>query len=265
MGNLNFNAAEVEPQAAFEPLPNGWYNVMIEESEMKPTKAEGGAYLELTMVVIDGEYAKRKLFDRLNVQNSNEVAQEIAYQTLSAICHAVGVIQVNDSQELHGKPLMAKVRLKPAEGEYEANNDIKGYKACDGSTSSAGTNTAGAAAGGEAAPAWAKKKESPAPEAAAKTPAKTPSKPAPKVEEPAEPVYEMTEAAQGFSREAYHGEGWTDEQLVAEGMMVQKEVVKAAPKPTPKPTPKPKPAAKPAAKTETAAATDSKPPWAQKK
>jgi hypothetical protein len=34
----------------------------------------------------------------------------------------------NDSSELHNKPLKATVTVKPASGEYRAQNEIKAYK-----------------------------------------------------------------------------------------------------------------------------------------
>ena len=91
MALLNFNAATVDPQTEFKPIPNDWYNVVMEESEMKPTKDGTGAYLECRLSVLDGAYANRKVFIRLNLQNANDVAVEIAYAQLSAICHSVGV------------------------------------------------------------------------------------------------------------------------------------------------------------------------------
>lgn len=129
MALLQFNAATVQPSQAFEPLPAGWYNVTILKSEMKPTSKGDGSYLELVLVVSDGPHAKRQLFDRLNLNNKNEVAKRIAYETLSAICHATGVIQLQDSTQLHGIPMQAKVTSKPAEGKYEAGNEIGGYRA----------------------------------------------------------------------------------------------------------------------------------------
>ena len=38
MAQLNFNAAEVEPQTSFDPIPAGWYKAMITESEFKTTR-----------------------------------------------------------------------------------------------------------------------------------------------------------------------------------------------------------------------------------
>jgi hypothetical protein len=129
MAQLNFDASQVAPDTGGgDPVPAGWYNVMIDESEMKPTKAEGGLRLSLRFTIMDGQYANRKVFTGLNLKNANPVAQEIAYKQLSAICHAVGVMQVQDSQQLHGRPLKIKVKVKAAQGDYEASNDITAYK-----------------------------------------------------------------------------------------------------------------------------------------
>ena len=128
MATLQFDANQVEPQAPLEPVPSGLYNVMIVESDMKPTKAGDGQYLELVLQIIDGQYKGRKLWDRLNLFSKNQTAVQIAQSTLSAICHAVNVIQVQDSQQLHDKPLLAKVVFMPAKDGFAEKNEVKGYK-----------------------------------------------------------------------------------------------------------------------------------------
>jgi len=129
MAQLNFDARQVDPQQSFEPIPAGWYNMMIVESEMKPTSSGQGAYLQLSLKVVDGQYAGRQVFDRLNLQNQNPVAAEIAYKRLSAYCHATGVIQVQDSQQLHGIPLKARVSVRTdSTGQYDPSNEIKAVK-----------------------------------------------------------------------------------------------------------------------------------------
>lgn len=170
MTQLNFNATQVEPQQAFQPIPAGWYTVMMTGSEMKPTKDKTGSYLACEFTVIDGQYAKRKLFTNLNLQNQNPVAVEIAQQQLSAICHAVGVLVVQDSQQLHGRPLMVKVKLEN-DPKYGDSNSISGYKACENAPSMGGMPNAGVAAqhvqqapmhptapGGGQVPPWAQNK-----------------------------------------------------------------------------------------------------------
>lgn len=137
MANLSFNAANVSPSVVYAPLPAGDYQAIITESETKATKDGQGQYLQLKLQIQGGEFAGRVLFDRLNLWNNNQQSQEIAQRALSAICHAVGILQVGDSQELHNRPLIATVKVKPASGNYEANNEIKGYKAAQLATAPA--------------------------------------------------------------------------------------------------------------------------------
>lgn len=130
MAQLQFNANTVAPSTGVgDPVPAGWYNAAISASEMKPTQDGTGTYLALTFDILDGQFAGRKIFVNLNLRNANPMAQEIAYKDLSAICHATGVMQIQqDSSELHGRPMKVKVKIRPAKGEYEASNAISAYK-----------------------------------------------------------------------------------------------------------------------------------------
>lgn len=121
-----FDATSVAPREAMDVLPDGEYPVVIDASEWKQTKAGTGAYLELTLQVTDGAHKGRKLWDRLNLQNPNQTAVDIAQQTLSAICHATGVMKVSDSAQLHGIPMSARVKVR--QGDNGPSNEVKGYK-----------------------------------------------------------------------------------------------------------------------------------------
>jgi hypothetical protein len=127
---LNFNAQTVAPSTAFEPLPAGWYNVKIVESETKPVAAAGktGSYLALTLEVLDGTYIGRKIFLNLNLENENPVAVKIAYEQLSAICYVTGQIQCERSEQLHGIPFQAKLTVRDAANGYDASNNVKGFR-----------------------------------------------------------------------------------------------------------------------------------------
>jgi len=182
MAILNFDASTVAPSEALEAVPAGWYNAQMTASEMKPTSDGTGAYLQAEFTILNGDYAGRKLFDRINLQNKNPVAVEIGYKTLSSICHSVGVIQVADSQQLHGRPLQLKVSLRPAgpgaDGKhYEASNEVKGYKAVDGAGASAAP-----------APTWA-------PQATPAQPQYAPPPAAPAWQPPSQPQYAPAPAA----------------------------------------------------------------------
>ena len=129
MADLNgFNANEVEPTTTFDPIPAGKYIAAITASEMKPTKNGNGNYLQLEFVVLEGDFKDRKVWARLNLNNPNATAVKIARSELSAICHAVGVMQPKDSVQLHNLPLVITVKLKKREDTGELTNEIKGYE-----------------------------------------------------------------------------------------------------------------------------------------
>jgi len=155
---LNFNAATVEPKASFDVIPSGDYTAMITSSEAKPTKSGTGTILNLRIDILEGEFKGRIIFAGLNVFNQNPTAQQIAQAELSAICHATGVMQLNDSSQLHNRPMKIKVGIQPAKDGYDAKNVIKGYS----SLSSAPVQVSQTAAtptpqsDGKPTPPWAK-------------------------------------------------------------------------------------------------------------
>lgn len=122
-----FNANEVEPNAGFEPIPAGSYDVIITSSEMKVTKNGQGKYLQIELQILSGPYQNRKLFDRLNLVNSNDTAVKIAKGTLSAICRAVGVMTPKDSAELHNRPLTCGVKVRK-DNNGNPQNEVSAYK-----------------------------------------------------------------------------------------------------------------------------------------
>lgn len=124
----NFNAQEVEPTMSFDPIPAGKYLAAITQTEMKPTKSGTGQYLQLAFTILEGEYKNRVVWARLNLDNANSTAVKIARSELSAICHAVGVMQPRDSSELHNLPMVIVVKLKKRKDSDELTNEIKGYE-----------------------------------------------------------------------------------------------------------------------------------------
>ncbi len=128
MATLDFNASDVDPAVGFDPVPAGRYTAIITESEMKPTKAGTGQYLQLTFQIIEGEYQGRLVWARLNLQNPSEMAVKIARAELSAICRAVNVMVPRDSLELHNLPLSISVECKKRGDGEGITNEIRGYE-----------------------------------------------------------------------------------------------------------------------------------------
>lgn len=144
---LNFDARTVAPNTGAEPLPAGTYPVMISGTEEKPNKARNGAYLEITMTVQGGEYNGRKITERLNLKNQSPQAVEIAYGTLSTICHCAGILVLQDTQQLHGKMLQVSVSKVPREDQPGAySNNVTGYLDMQGRPAQQGQAGAGGGA-----------------------------------------------------------------------------------------------------------------------
>jgi hypothetical protein len=123
-----FDASKVEPRMAMDPIPAGKYVAILSGSELKSNKAGTGQFLELVFTIIEGEYKNRQLWARLNLFNPNQVAMKIAQAELSALCRAVGVMTPRDSVELHGLPVVLRVRLKRRADTQELTNTIAGYE-----------------------------------------------------------------------------------------------------------------------------------------
>jgi hypothetical protein len=142
---------EAETQTDFAPLPSGEYLAQIIESDMKPTKNNGGEYLELVYAVVDGEFKNRKVWARLNLINGNDQTVEIANRQMASIREATGVANPQDSQELHYKPHLIRVELIPA-GTKQKNgyvttkdgNEVKAWRKAEGAVQ-AGTPARAAA------------------------------------------------------------------------------------------------------------------------
>lgn len=171
-----FNASNVEPAQDFEAMPAGEYVACIVDSEFKPTNAGDGSYLSLTLEILEGEYANRKVWNNLNLDNPNAKAVEISERVLSSICHACAensgnqaLLTPENSEELYNIPMI--IRLEVKEWQGNTNNEVKSYKTYGGEApvpapapepqqtapaSNSLAQTATAATGGGAAP-WNRK------------------------------------------------------------------------------------------------------------
>lgn len=155
MAEYIFNANEVQPSSGFEPIPAGKYVAVINDDIMKDTRSGTGRYLQLEFEIIEGEYRGRKLWSRLNLENPNAQAVQIARSELSAICRAVNVMQLRDTVELHNMPLVISVRCKKNRETDEMQNEIAGYEPKQSYSASAPAPVP--AAQGNATPPWARK------------------------------------------------------------------------------------------------------------
>ncbi len=153
LGSLNFNAAEVEPSTGFEPLPEGTYLVMVQKCEEKPTKKGDGVQMVVELRVLDGKYAKRTLFSRINLQNPSTKCVEIGRAELSALCRATGVMTPKNAFEFCNRTCQVKVAVAERGDGKGLTNEITKWEAVGSAV--AGLVTEGTSKASQPAPAAA--------------------------------------------------------------------------------------------------------------
>ena len=115
----------------YDPIPEGWYNAVINGAEVKTTKAGTGKYLNIRYDITGESHAGRVVFGMITVQNPNTTAETIGQQQLGELCRAIGKVVLNDTDELLGATLSIKVAISAREG-YDPRNEVKGFKALKG-------------------------------------------------------------------------------------------------------------------------------------
>lgn len=128
MAQLNFNGTNQEAMDDYSVIPAGVYNAQIVKSEIVSTRDKKGTLLKLQYKVIDGEFKGRIVFGQYNLKNENQQAVEISRKQIKTICDAVGKPDgFSDTNEIHGIPIQIKVGIRPAQGNYAEQNEIKYY------------------------------------------------------------------------------------------------------------------------------------------
>ena len=134
MVELNYDATGQEGMSERSVLPAGEYAAAIAKADRKEAKTAGNAYINLEFEVTDGPAKGRRFWTMLNLWNSNVQAVEIAQRELTSICHAVGRLQVRDTDELLGIPMLVKLGIKS--DSYGEKNTVTGYKPLNGAVAS---------------------------------------------------------------------------------------------------------------------------------
>lgn len=159
-----FDANAVEPQAGFDntPIPPGLYTVEITGADVKLVNNGTGLNLEFT-VIDPQQYAKRKVWSLLCIQHTNPQTEQIAQGQLSAICRAVNLPVIDDSDALFGKILRIRTKIRPEQTgrdgkRYDARAEVTSYEPAGGPLPAANAPSAAPApAAGAATPPWKKR------------------------------------------------------------------------------------------------------------
>lgn len=162
---------------AYDPLPAGWYTAMIAGADLQATKDGTGQYIKIKYSITGPSHQGRIVFGNLSIKNASAKAEEIGRQQLGELMRAIGLARVQDTDQLIGGQLSIKLDIRPARTDaasgktYDAQNEVKGYKAAGGSAPAAAMPSFGAAsqpqaqahaapsapAAASSAPPWAKR------------------------------------------------------------------------------------------------------------
>jgi len=154
MATIDFDVSSYEaPKSNFDPLPRGEYLAIVTESQMKATKSGTGEYLEMVIQIVDGEFSGRKIWERLNIYNPNEVAETIARAALKSIGVACGITGLDDTDKLNDVPFIIVLDI---DRKDPTRNRVMGYKTAGAKSAFVARPTATKAAPAAAKP-WERK------------------------------------------------------------------------------------------------------------
>ncbi len=130
-----------ESDGAFDLIPAGWYQVEIDSADGEDFSTEKGRGQRVKLVnkISGPTHEGRLLWDRIIISHTgSQQAADIGNEKLRAAAYHAGVPQLSDTDQLVGRKLEARVGIRPARGQYEAQNEVKAYRALGGGVQSHG-------------------------------------------------------------------------------------------------------------------------------
>ena len=132
-GGVNWGALMEASGGAFEPLPNGDYDIQVTKSEA--SKSSGGKTMfKLTLNVVAGPHTNRKLWTNLTVSPENPNALGIFFSQMAAFGLTADFFKSNPSPEQVAAALDGKyARVTAAQREWpkgsgQIRNDVTSIK-----------------------------------------------------------------------------------------------------------------------------------------
>lgn len=124
---ININSLP-ESDRSYDPVPPGWYAARIHSAEVKDTKAGNGQYIKIRYDIVGPSHQGRVVFGNLNIRNPNAKAEQIGRQQLGELMRAIGLAEIQDTDQLIGGTCEIKLDVQAPEGEYAARNEVRGWK-----------------------------------------------------------------------------------------------------------------------------------------
>jgi len=127
-----------------EVIPAGEYELLVERTEMKKTKAGDGSYINVRFVVASGQHRGASFFGIYNFTNPNKTAENIGRGEFKDLCAACGMriegekgnrrvldpvtgMPIQGPDAIKSKRFLGNVVVKRSE-QYGDGNELKGCR-----------------------------------------------------------------------------------------------------------------------------------------
>ena len=147
----------------FEPLPPGDYPAVITASERKTSKSNSeNSFIEVQVLIEKPDGSTRKVIDRVNLFNTNPTTVQMAKKQLEEMVLATAPGRsgnpnpnaIQNTEQLHNIPFMAKVGVKKGDDKYGPSNEIVKYMPIDHSNNTYSQPTNQPTQAQSVKPAW---------------------------------------------------------------------------------------------------------------
>lgn len=138
-GGFDANAVEPDQGRDFTLIEAGTLlDFEITGCEVKDAGSGNGCYLALETTIVGPTHAGRKVWQNITLRNTNAQAESIGQAQLSALCRAVGIANLTDTDQLFQKMFRGRVgiekgrpknKLDPNGERYPDRNNIAAYEA----------------------------------------------------------------------------------------------------------------------------------------
>jgi hypothetical protein len=130
---MQISVPENLPQSSstsYEPVPAGKYETTIFDVQAETVKSgqnAGKPRWKVQLKIADGEFENRRLFVLIPLYVAGDFWKTQSF--FESLGYPVkGNFDVPDINELLGKPVVARVVIREAQGEYAADNNVSGFE-----------------------------------------------------------------------------------------------------------------------------------------
>lgn len=111
----------------YEPLPDGFYDLEVVESDYGTNSKGNGMNLKMKAQVVGGDFAERIVYMNFGLEHDNAGWAAGEQSRFAAFRHAVGVLAADDTEEFHFKAFRAHVKVELNKSTGKLGNVVDEY------------------------------------------------------------------------------------------------------------------------------------------